>query len=85
MNLSTAKLKFLDMTNYLAPGFCYDKSLKAYGCEVRDGHFAYEYMDCLRKQYDIALPLKEAFYSQLKYEGISDVDYDIDPVKGVAG
>ena len=31
MCLSTDRLKFLDMTNYIAPGFSYDKYLKAYG------------------------------------------------------
>ena len=37
MCLSTDKLKFVDMTNYIAPGFSYDKYLKAYGCEVTKG------------------------------------------------
>ena len=32
MCLSTDQLKFLDMTKYIAPGFSYDKYLKAYGC-----------------------------------------------------
>ena len=45
MCLSTTKLKFLDMMNYLAPGFSYDKYLKAYGCDLKKGHFPYEYMD----------------------------------------
>ena len=39
MCLSTDQLKFLDMINYIAPGFSYDKYLKAYGCEVTKGHF----------------------------------------------
>ena len=39
MCLSTDQLKFLDMINYIAPGFSYDKYLKAYGCEVKKGHF----------------------------------------------
>ena len=34
MCLSTDKLKFLDMTNYIAQGFSYDKYLKAYGCKI---------------------------------------------------
>ena len=42
MCLSTDQLKFLDMNNYLAPGFSYAKYLKAYGCEVTKGHFPYE-------------------------------------------
>ena len=67
--LSTDQLKFLDMTNYIAPGFSYDKYLKAYGCEVTKGHFPYEYMDCLERLDDTALPPKEAFFSRLKNEG----------------
>ena len=66
MCLSTKKLKFLDMVNYLAPGFSYDKYLKAYGCELTKGHFPYEYMDDVRKLDDRNLPPKEAFYSRLK-------------------
>ena len=75
MCLSTDQLKFLDMTNYLAPGFSYAKYLKAYGCEVTKGHFPYEYMDRLERLDDTVLPPKEAFFSRLKNEGISDEDY----------
>ena len=58
MCLSTDQLKFLDMTNYIAPGFSYDKYLKAYRCEVTKGHFPYEYMDRLERLDDTALPPK---------------------------
>ena len=75
MCLSTDQLKFLDMINYIAPGFSYDKYLKAYGCEVTKGHFPYEYMDRLERLDDTTLPPKEAFFSRLKNEGISDEDY----------
>ena len=75
MCLSTDQLKFLDMINYIAPGFSYDKYLKAYGCEVTKGHFPYENMDRLERLDDTALPSKQAFFSQLKNEGISDEDY----------
>ena len=75
MCFSTPKLKFLDVTQYLAPGVSYDKYLKAYGCELHNGHFPYEYMDNLRKLDDCALPPQAAFFSQLKNEGISDTDY----------
>ena len=74
MCLSRDQLKFLDMTNYIAPGFSYDKYLKAHGCEVTKGNFPYEYMDCLERLDDTALPSKEAFFSRLKNEGISDED-----------
>ena len=75
MCFRTKKLTFLDVTNYLAPGFSYDKYLKAYGCELQKGHFPYEYMDGIGKLEDIALPPQEAFYSRLKNEDISDDDY----------
>ena len=75
MCLSTNKLKFVDICNYLAPGFSYDKYLKAYGCDLQKGHFPYEYMDGIEKLEDRALPPQSAFFSQLKNEGISDADY----------
>ena len=56
MCISTDQLKFLDMTNYIAPGFS-------------------EYMDRLERLNDTVLPPKEAFFSRLKNEGISDEDY----------
>ena len=75
MCLSTDKLKFLDMVNFLAPGVSYAKYLTAYGCELGKGHFPYEYMDDLQKLEDRALPPQAAFYSRLKNEGISNDDY----------
>ena len=75
MCLSTDKLKFLDIINYLAPGYSYGKYLKAYGCELEKGHFPYEYMDDLLKLDDRALPPQSAFFSRLTNEGISDEEY----------
>ena len=75
MCLLTDKLTFLDMTNYIDPGFRYDKYLEAYGCEVTKGHFPYEYMDCLTRLDNTVLPPKEVFFSRLKDEGISEEDY----------
>ena len=75
MCLYTDKLKFVDICNYLAPGYSYDKYLKAYGCELQKGNFPYEYMDGIGKLEDRALPPQAAFYSQLKSEEISDADY----------
>ena len=67
--------KILDIINFLAPGYSYDKYLKAYGCELQKGHFPYEYMDGIGKLEDSDLPPQEAFYSRLKNKGISDEDY----------
>ena len=75
MCFSTRKLRFLDIINFLAPGYSYDKYLKAYGCELQKGHFPYEYMDGIGKLEDCALPPQEAFYSRLNNEHITDADY----------
>ena len=75
MCFSTTNLKFLDVTQYLAPGVSYDKYLKAYGCELQKGHFPYEYMADLHKLEDRVLPPQSAFFSRLKNEGISNDDY----------
>ena len=76
MYLSTDTLKFLGITNSLAPGLSYEKYLNAYGCELTKGTFPYEFIDDLRKLNDPELPPQEAFYSQLKQEGISDEAYE---------
>ncbi len=71
----TTKLKFLDVRNYLAPGYCYSKYLQAYDIQTKKGFFPYEYVDSLHKLNDTRLPPQEAFYSELKKKGISDEDY----------
>ena len=75
MCFATKKLKFLDICNYLAPGFSYAKYLTAYGCAQQKGHFPYEYMDSIGKLDDRALPPQSTFFSRLTNEGISDEDY----------
>ena len=75
MCFSTYKLRFLYIINYLAPGFSYDKYLKAYGCTMQKGHFPYEYIDDLRKLEEPSLPPQAAFYSRLKNEGITGAEY----------
>ena len=39
MCLATEHLRFLDVSNFLAPGFSYDKFLKAYDCPQTKGKF----------------------------------------------
>ena len=41
----------------------------------RKGVYPYEYMDSFERFHETALPPKEAFFSSLKGEGISDEDY----------
>ena len=57
MCMKTDSLKFLDISNYLAPGFSYDQFLKAYECEQTKGFFSYQWLDCLDKyRRNIAAP-----------------------------
>ena len=71
MCIKTETLKFLDITNYLAPGFSYSQFLKAYGCTEEKGFFPYEWMTSLEKLNHTQLPAHEAFFSTLKNENIS--------------
>ncbi|CAH3132563.1 unnamed protein product [Porites lobata] len=75
MCLKTPHLRFLDVTNFLAPGFSYDKFLKAYECPQTKGFFPYEWLDSLDKLDHPSLPPHDAFFSTLKNENISKEDY----------
>jgi len=75
MCLKTNFLKFLDITNYLAPGFSYDQFLKAYECEKTKGFFPYEWIDSLDKLEETSLPPHTAFYSSLKNQNITEQEY----------
>ena len=57
--LKTIHLKFLDITNYLAPWFSHDQFLKAYDCTQTKGYFPYEWVDSLEKLEFPALPPPE--------------------------
>ncbi|KAI8484923.1 hypothetical protein Bbelb_373300 [Branchiostoma belcheri] len=75
MSLETENLKFLDLTNYVAPGFSYVAVLTAYGCTKTKGFFPYEWMDSLDKLETTELPPAPAFYSKLKMAHITEEDY----------
>jgi hypothetical protein len=77
MCIKTEKLKFLDISNYLAPGFSYSQYLKAYKCTEQKGFFPYEWMTSLDKLNVSQLPPHEAFFSTLKNENISAEDYQL--------
>ena len=42
---------------------------------LRKGVYPYDYVDRMKKLYETRLPPKEAFYSKLTGEGITDEDY----------
>ena len=74
MCIKTEMLRFLDIKNYIAPGFSYDKFIKAYDVSQTKFFLTYEYVDSLEKL-DHTLPNHEAFYSNLKETNISLEDY----------
>ena len=77
MCVTTAQLKFLDITNYLAPGFSYSQFLKAYECQEQKGFFPYEWMTSLDKLEVTSLPPHDAFYSTLKKSNITEEEYQL--------
>ncbi|KAJ8050420.1 Zinc finger protein MSN4 [Holothuria leucospilota] len=74
MCLRTKNLNFLDISNYLAPGFSYDIFLKAFECSQTKGFFPFEWFSP-DKLNDPQLPPHEAFYSDLKQSNISVEEY----------
>ena len=68
-------LKFMDMSQFLAPGCSYAGFLKAYHVTEQKGFFPYEWFDDIAKLEDTALPPHECFYSQLKGSNILEEEY----------
>ena len=75
MCLKTDHLNFLDITNYLAPGFSYSQFLKAFGCPQGKGFFPYEWVNSTDKLDYPALPPHEAFHSSLSNSNITQEEY----------
>ena len=69
-------MRFLDIKNYIAPGFSYGKFIKAYDVSQTKFFFPYEYVDSLEKL-NHPLPNHETFYSNLKQTNISLEDYQV--------
>ena len=74
--LKTSKLRFLDIKNFLAPGFSYRKFLIAYGAELRKFYFPYEFVTDLDKL-NSGLPKHNVFYSSLSKSNITQEEYNL--------
>ena len=66
MFLTTPKLKFLDVRNYLAPSLDCNGWCKANGCSLEKLKFPYEWLDSYEKLSYVGPAPHEAFYSHLK-------------------
>ena len=73
--ISTSKFKFLDITHFLAPGSSYASFFKAYQIAEEKGFFPYEWFDDISKLKQTYLPEKEAFFSSLQNESITEENY----------
>jgi G:T-mismatch repair DNA endonuclease (very short patch repair protein) len=71
----TKNCLFLDMFNYLAPGYSYANYLKAFVKDDCKGFFPYEWMDNIRKLQNKTLPPRQAFYSSLTKKTITKSEY----------
>jgi G:T-mismatch repair DNA endonuclease (very short patch repair protein) len=75
--LKTSKLKFLDITNFIAPGFKYSEYLEAFQIEQKKGFFPYEWMDSIEKLDYTELPEQKDFYSKLTRKHLPEEDYKV--------
>lgn len=75
MAVSTKKLKYLDLTNYLAAGTSLDSFYRAYNVATPKGTFPYEWFDSIEKLDYKGLPPQTQFYSSLSKQGIDAYTY----------
>ena len=76
MVIVTSRLKFLDLTNYLAAGTNLAAFYKAYGVKDPKACFPYEWFDSLEKLDARYLPKQEDFYSLLTNSNADNAEYE---------
>ena len=75
MSLATPKLKFLDITNYLAAGTSLDEFYKTFEVNTPKGCFPYEWFDSIDKFKFKGLPPQSFFRSKLTNKTHDMYDY----------
>ena len=75
MCISTKRLKFLDLLNYVAAGTKLDDLYKSYNIKTQKGFFPYDYFTSLRKLKKKKLPSRKRFYSTLTNKTIGKKSY----------
>ncbi len=75
-SLTTKKLQFLDIMQYLAPGSSYEIFVKAYAPHIKQIKcpFPYKWLDSVDKLSQL-LPDRCEFYNDLKNQELSEADY----------
>ena len=75
MVIASPKLKFLDITNYLAAGTSLEKLYSSYNVSSPKGTFHYQWFNSLEKLNATSFPPKEAFFSILTNKSITGETY----------
>ena len=77
MSISSSRLRFLDMSNFLAPGTSYEGFLKAQEVSSNKFFWPHEHFTSLDVLEETQVPPIGAFYNSLRDEGISEADYKL--------
>ena len=73
--IANSKFKFLDITQFVAPGYSYEKFLRSYNASEGKGFFPYEYLTSIEKLDEPQLPHPDAFYSSLKTHNVLEASW----------
>ena len=76
LRLKTAKLRFLDIRNYISPGFSYRSFPLAYDCTAENFFFPYRFIRDLKALEHPSVPPYEAFFSEITNSNISPSEYE---------
>ena len=76
MCISTKRLKYLDLSNYLAAGTSLDSLYKSYNVGTAKGTFPYQWFDSLDKLNVTVLPRRKKFHSILDNSTIDKKKYN---------
>ena len=75
MSIKTECLQFVDILNFLAPGFSLASFMRAYGCKEIKGNFPYEWVDSLEKLNEPHNPPIEDFTNNLHRTTLTPEEY----------
>ena len=73
--IQTDRFRFLDISNYLAPGCSYAQFLKAYEIDMSKSYMCYEWFSSIEQLSYPSLPPYNSFYSSLKQCNVLEENY----------
>ena len=73
--IKTEHLKFIDVLQFLAPGYNLKSFFKAFGVSEQKGSFPYDYFISVDQLDETTLPPYETFYSTIKGCNVLEKDY----------